>query len=402
MSQKPSSSAIPYELPRSMIGYRQNEVMVALVEARSTVAMLKELPYQKSWVEELQRIELKREVAGTSRIEGAEFTEGELATAMSETLEQLHSRSQRQARAALAAYRWIAELPTDRPIDTSVILEIHRRMVTGADDDHCAPGQLRRIDQNVTFGAPRHRGVEGGQPCGEALDALVRAMQHEFREHDPLIQALAAHFQFAAMHPFEDGNGRTARALEALMLQRAGLRESCFIAMSNYYYDEKTAYLAALSQLRREGFDLTPFLIFGLQGITSQSRRMVAAIKHELSKGLYRNLMYDLFKRFKTPRRRVVAERQLELLKVMLEVERIPVDVLIARTEPVYASLSNPRKAVIRDLSDLHGLGAVEVVEEKTGLSVRIRLEWPSEITETRFFEQLNALPKAKSHPFLQ
>jgi Fic family protein len=40
---------------------------------------------------------------------------------------------------------------------------------------------------------------------------------------------------FAAMHPFADGNGRTARALEALLLQRAGLREACFIPMSNYF-----------------------------------------------------------------------------------------------------------------------------------------------------------------------
>lgn len=51
------------------------------------------------------------------------------------------------------------------------------------------------------------------------------------------------------MHPFLDGNGRTARAVEALMLQRAGLRDALFIAMSNYYYDEKTVYLAALAEV---------------------------------------------------------------------------------------------------------------------------------------------------------
>ena len=60
----------------------------------------------------------------------------------------------------------------------------------------------------------------------------LHPIEHELRDHDPIIQALAAHYHVAAMHPFLDGNGRTARALEALMLQRAGLRDTCFIAMS--------------------------------------------------------------------------------------------------------------------------------------------------------------------------
>jgi Fic family protein len=45
------------------------------------------------------------------------------------------------------------------------------------------------------------------------------------------------------MHPFLDGNGRTARALEAFILQKVGLKDSLFIAMSNYYYEEKNEYL---------------------------------------------------------------------------------------------------------------------------------------------------------------
>ena len=55
------------------------------------------------------------------------------------------------------------------------------------------------------------------------------------------------------MHPFLDGNGRTARALEALMLQRTGLRDTLFIAMSNYYYEHKINYLNALNDTRATG-----------------------------------------------------------------------------------------------------------------------------------------------------
>ena len=394
---------IQYEIPQHWIAYGGPAIANALVEAKSAVLSLKTVPYQRRWVEGLQQIQLKREVAGTSRIEGAEFTERELEAAMQQTPEQLVTRSQKQAHAAVQTYRWIATVPPDQPIDADLICMIHRRIVTGADDDHCPPGQLRQRDQNVTFGAPRHRGVEGGEECERTFDHFTRALGREFRDHDPLIQAIAAHYHLAAMHPFVDGNGRTARALEALMLQRAGLRDSSFIAMSNYYYDEKNAYLGALAEVRQRGDDLTPFLQFALRGVTLQSQRLLTEIQHEISKGLFRNLMLDLFSLLKTPKKRVIAERQLEILKLLLDVEWMDWHEVIRRTSSVYATLGNPLKALVRDINSLAALGAVKVDKLGEGrYRLGVRLEWPTEITETAFFEKLKQLPKAKTHSFLR
>jgi Fic family protein len=394
---------INYKLPENWIRYDPHDVVKELVEAKSAVLSLRTIPYQRGWVEALQQMELKREVAGTSRIEGAEFTERELDAAMKETPEQLVTRSQRQAHAAVNTYRWIAKLPDDRPVDAELICDIHRRIVTGADDDHCPPGQIRQRDQNVNFGVPRHRGAEGGEECTLAFSEFTKAVQHEYREYDPLIQGLAAHYHLAAMHPFLDGNGRTARALEALMLQRAGLRDTCFIAMSNYYYDEKTSYLSALAEVRERDHDLAPFLVFGLKGIALQSRRLLAEIQHQISKELFRNLMFDLFNRLKTPRKRVIAERQIEILKLLLDVDWMDLEQIIHKTSDHYKSLGSPRKAVIKDLNDLIRLNAVKyekLADNRYRLGVR--LEWPTEITDTAFFKQLKALPKAKTHSFLQ
>lgn len=132
---------IRYELPKRWILYDANTVMEALVEAKSAVRALTTLPYQKSWVEALQQLQLKREVAGTSRIEGAEFTERELEEALRPNIspEELRTRSQRQANAAMRTYRWIGELPADRPISNDLVREVHRRLVTGCDEDHCPP-----------------------------------------------------------------------------------------------------------------------------------------------------------------------------------------------------------------------------------------------------------------------
>jgi Fic family protein len=193
---------ILYEPPKRWIVYDFVRIAPALVEAKAAVLSLITMPYQRSWVEALQEVQLKREVAGTSRIEGADFTDRELDVALDSnaTPEALLTRSQRQAHAAVQAYRWISKLPSDRELDADVICEVHQRIVQGCDDDHCEPGVLRKQDYNVTFGVPRHRGCDGGTVCKEVFDRLVAAMRTEYRDHDPLIQALATHYHFAAMH----------------------------------------------------------------------------------------------------------------------------------------------------------------------------------------------------------
>jgi Fic family protein len=397
--------AIRYERPRSLILYDPLAIATDLAEAKAAVLSLRAVPYQRRWVEALQEVQLKREVAGTSRIEGAEFTERELEAALKETPEQLATRSQRQAHAAMLAYRWLASLPEDYPINGDFIKSVHRRIVAGADDDHCPPGVLRGSDQNVIFGFPPHQGAEGGAECGRAFQDLCRAVEREYKDHDVLVQALALHYHLGAMHPFLDGNGRTARALEAAILQRAGLKDT-LIAMSNYYYDEKQAYLKALSDARASGHNLTEFLKFGLRGIAIQCRRLTAEIIREVQKALFRDVMYSLFNLLRSTRKRVIAKRQIEILKLFLEREEILWFDVIKGTESFYVNLSNPLKALARDMNYLLTIEALRV--EKTTLTnnqktwlFKIRLDWPTQITETRFFEVVNQLPKGKTYSFL-
>ena len=391
--------AILYTLPSQWLRYDARALVDVLTDAKAGVLSLTTMPIQRGWVEELQAIQLKREVAGTSRIEGADFTENELDEALQETPEQLLTRSQRQAHAAVRTYRWIASLADDRPISAELIRKIHAFIVTGADDGHCPPGILRGKDQNVVFGRPRHRGVEGGAECERAFASLMKAVQQEFPQHDLLIQALALHYHFAALHPFLDGNGRTARAVEALMLQRAGLRDSLFIAMSNYYYDEKEAYLTKLKEVRERGHDLTPFLHVGLKGIAQQCQRLFREIRRNVSKALYRNVMHDLFKRLESDRKRVLAKRQLKILEVLLERDSLELEQLVNAVDRHYFQLKNPMKALIRDVNQLISLRAITAEKsEAEKYRIRLRLEWATEITETAFFEAVKRFPQAKTY----
>ncbi len=385
---------INYLRPARWMQYDPAQVLDVLSEAKAAVLSLNTVPYQKRWVDDLQKMELKREVAGTSRIEGAEFTERELDRVMKkETPDELYTRSQRQAAAALTTYEWIRVQPRDRPVTMDLVLHIHRLIVTNADDDHCPPGVVRASGENVTFGTPQHRGVEGGLPCTETLTALVTAINSDFVPHDPLVQAIAAHFYFAAMHPFLDGNGRTARALEAFMLRRAQLRDTTFVAMSNYYYDEKTSYLKSLAQVRERDNDLTLFLRFALKGVELQAKRLLREINIEIKRELFRSLMHNLFGRLKSSRRRVIAERQVRVLELLLTKGDMDVSDFVTETKPVYEGLKNSSKGLSRDVGALLELGAVRYDHAADVLA--INLEWPTEMTETAFFGKVKKMPTA-------
>ncbi len=396
--------AIKFEMPGQWCSYKIHEVATGLVEAKASVMSLTSIPFQRRWAEELQTMQLKMEIAGTSRIEGADFSGSELEQAIGGDAQELFTRSQRQARSAMSAYKWIETLTPDRPIDEPLILDIHRRMIQGADDDHCPPGKLRERDQNVVFGTPPHRGVEGGIQCQIAVERLVRAINHEFTGHDPLIRALMAHYYMAAMHPFLDGNGRTARALEALLLQRSGLKDALFIAMSNYYYDEKQDYLSALASVRASGGDLTRFLIFGLKGIELQTKRLAKILRENISKELYRSMMHDFYTRL-SGRTRVLGERHLVLANYLLRNGKTEFLSLMKALEAAYKAVRNPRLTIVRDINHLQQLGAVLVTlrqgaPERT-YDIQALLDWPQKITETEFYEKVKNMPKAKADAFL-
>jgi hypothetical protein len=99
-----------------------------------------------------------------------------------------------------------------------------------------------------------HRYARWGDAAPE-LNRLIDAMRlPEFADAHPALQAAYAHLAFAAIHPFEDGNGRVARALSSALLQRT-------IGIPLIIYaDQKDRYLAALE--RADQNDYAPFIRF--------------------------------------------------------------------------------------------------------------------------------------------
>ena len=392
-----AKNASRYTVPQQWTCCDKTAILDLLVAAKTEAGVLRQMPYLPQWIEEVHEEQLRLEAAGTSRIEGAEFSEREQAEALVPDAPMHLTHSQRQLRAADATYRWLRLQPADRPVNAEFILEIHRRIVTGCDDNRCEPGALRPAAWNVIFGTPRCRGVEGGDDCRAAFDALCRAIAGEFRQHDGIVQALAAHYHIGAMHPFGDGNGRTARAVEAFMMRRAGVNDLVMVSLSNYYYDHKDAYLAAMYESRQRGHDLTPFLLFALPAVAERCRAVAEKIVVHHKRTLFREFARSSFGQLRSPRRRVIAERQLQILEVLLTDGALkPID-LWHRTEVHYKSLKFPERALIRDVIGLIDLKALAIEDGQ----FQINLAWPQQFSESDLLERYENMPAAVSarHP---
>ncbi|MDX1498575.1 MAG: Fic family protein, partial [Woeseiaceae bacterium] len=92
------------------------------------------------------------------------------------------------------------------------------------------------------------------------------AFMHDETDLDPLIRLAIQHYQFEAIHPFADGNGRTGRILNILFLVEHGLLDSPILYLSRYIIQNKAAYYRLLQNVTTDGA-WEPWILFILDGV---------------------------------------------------------------------------------------------------------------------------------------
>lgn len=131
------------------------------------------------------------------------------------------------------------------------------------------------------IGNPETREITYSPPEGRSvIEAKLSEWErfvHSADDIDPLITMAAAHYQFEAIHPFTDGNGRTGRILNILLLVEAGLLKYPLLYLSRYFIDTKAEYYARLLAVTAESA-WEDWLTYVLHGIESTSRDTVQRI----------------------------------------------------------------------------------------------------------------------------
>lgn len=106
---------------------------------------------------------------------------------------------------------------------------------------------------------------EGGKPLNNKLSNLEKFLINN-NTFDPLIRLAIAHYQFEAIHPFTDGNGRTGRILNILFLIESGLIDIPVLYLSRYIIHNKSNYYRLLRRVTENG-EWEDWIIYMLKGI---------------------------------------------------------------------------------------------------------------------------------------
>ena len=128
-----------------------------------------------------------------------------------------------------------------------------------------------RADEGVYIGNPTARTITYTPPVGAAVMRAKLKNLEEFLlgdddELDPLVRMAVAHYQFEAIHPFTDGNGRTGRILNILFLIHAGLLRIPVLYLSRHLIQHKAEYYRLLRGVTERG-EWEPWVMFILTGV---------------------------------------------------------------------------------------------------------------------------------------
>ena len=142
------------------------------------------------------------------------------------------------------------------PITTQTLIDI-ARIVTHEASDETVDG-FRTIPVYVTG----REGVVYTPPEAAAVPAMMDDLIAFIADSElhPLLKACIAHFYFVYVHPFTDGNGRTARALSYMMLLRTGYDFFRYFSISGLIAEERSRYYKSMRQVETSGNDMTYFI----------------------------------------------------------------------------------------------------------------------------------------------
>lgn len=157
------------------------------------------------------------------------------------------------------------------PISVRLLREMHELLLTGVRGQHRRPGELRSSPVWIG-GATLDDAVFVPPPPEEMVVALsdLERFLHE-RDLPLLVQLALAHYQFEAIHPFLDGNGRIGRLLIPLMLVLRDALPQPLLYLSAYFEQHRSEYYDHLLITSQQG-SLVPWLTFFLRGVRDQAR----------------------------------------------------------------------------------------------------------------------------------
>ena len=344
------------------------DIVRLTVSANALGSIIRGIPMPPHVQERIDRLNIRRAVRGTTGIEGTELTEAEVEEVLqfptSAVLSGGRRREEQEVRNAANLMEQVAAFLNANPrarLTERVVQWLHRMVTDGIDYPGNVPGRYRA--RNVTAG-------EYQCPPHERVPDLMAEFMRWFntgppKDWDPVVRAVVAHFYVVSIHPFADGNGRTARAVESFLLYQSGVNARGFYSLANFYYRNRPEYIEELNRVRfRSDPDLTPFVRFALEGLVEELELVEREVIAEMRVIAFRDHARELLDVDNKLRKRAGA-RLLELLNGL---SRAPVNLKDLR-DGVHALSRHYRGVTTKTLTrDIHYLVQAGLVVVDDGM----------------------------------
>ncbi|MFZ5915598.1 MAG: Fic family protein [Chloroflexota bacterium] len=255
--------------------------MIGRIEAARAVVL--RAPIAAQWESQLRHEALVRSAHHSTSIEGNPLSLEEVTDLLEGREVAAHPHEKREVLNYVEVLTYIDRQyqgRPDEPVTEGTILQLHRLVVHNVLAEH-ESGRYRQVP--VVVGIPATGEVRFRPPDWEEIPHLVADLvawlnSSQANELMPVLHAGIAHYECVRIHPFVDGNGRTARALATLILYKRGFDTRRFFALEEYYNVDRRSYYEALAAADQSG-DLTEWLEYFVQGIAVEMVRLEERIK---------------------------------------------------------------------------------------------------------------------------
>jgi Fic family protein len=293
---KPYNS-LPLLPPKQDI--ESKDILKKCISARAALAELKQagklIPEQAVLINTIPLLEAQL----SSEIENIVTTTDKLFRFDSFEPEKADQATKEALSYRRALYQGYKAIDT-KPVCTSTAIDICRTILNQDIDIRKIPG--------TALHNPLSKEVVYTPPAGEDLirDKLSNWEKYlnEYTEIDPLIRMAAGHYQFEAIHPFSDGNGRTGRIINILFLIQEKLLDIPVLYLSHYIINNKKEYYSLIREVTEEN-NWQQWIIYILEGIEQTSIWTTEKIRH-INKLLTDTCDYIRYKKPKTYSRELV------------------------------------------------------------------------------------------------
>ncbi len=225
----------------------------------------------------LMRPFITREAVLSSKIEGTQATLGEILAADSGASVKQNPDDLQEVQNYIKALDYGIKRLKELPLSLRLIKEIHGSLMQGVRGSHATPGEFRRTQNWIgSPGCTLNTAKFVPTPPDHLMDSLseLENFLHN-RQLPPLIHIALCHYQFEAIHPFLDGNGRVGRLLITLLLIEQKMLPSPLLYLSAFFEATRDEYYRQLYNVSKEG-TWHDWLTYFLNGVAVQSEDVLS------------------------------------------------------------------------------------------------------------------------------